>query len=110
MRLSEDLMKAISNPIVLFRASEAAWITPLEHPPAMLNTELKSRNIYVTHGTFMYKASNGDLLMLWASHINNVYAMVFHVLLVRVLLDLGSIMRFHSTISTARHGMIINFK
>ncbi|RCW43507.1 glycoside hydrolase family 43 protein [Paenibacillus prosopidis] len=74
MRLSEDLKEAVGKPIVLFRASEAPWPTPLELPPNFPNPELKSRENFITDGTFMYKASNGELLMLWASFVNNVYA------------------------------------
>jgi arabinan endo-1,5-alpha-L-arabinosidase len=68
IRLSEDLKEAVSEPILLFRASEAPWPTAFKHP------KRTSERNYVTDGTFLYKAENGDLLMLWASFVNNVYA------------------------------------
>ncbi|WP_307322280.1 glycoside hydrolase family 43 protein [Evansella vedderi] len=68
VRLSEDLKESVGEPIVLFRASEAPWPTSFKHKTR------KSPNNYVTDGTFMFRASNGELLMLWASFVNNVYA------------------------------------
>lgn len=74
LRLSDDLREAVGDPIVLFHASDAPWPTPLELPPTYPDKEIISRKNYITDGTFMYKDSNGELLMLWASFINNVYA------------------------------------
>lgn len=68
VRLSEDLKEALGDPILLFQASEASWPTSFKHPKR--NTEKN----YVTDGPFMFKNTNGDLLMLWASFVNNVYA------------------------------------
>ncbi|MDB5084152.1 MAG: glycoside hydrolase [Bacilli bacterium] len=68
VRLTNDLSGTIGDPIILFSASEASWTTPFNHPKKI------SKNNYVTDGPFMYKATNGDLLMLWASFVNNVYA------------------------------------
>lgn len=59
--LSKDLKRVVGQPILLFHASEASW-------PAKFNLPI-SKNIYVADGTFMYKAENGELLMLWASLI-----------------------------------------
>ncbi|WP_226037409.1 glycoside hydrolase family 43 protein [Aquibacillus saliphilus] len=68
VRLSEDLVTTIGEPQVLFSASEAPWPTSFEHKTR------KPKNNYVTDGPFMFQASNGDLLMLWASFVNNIYA------------------------------------
>ncbi|WP_163580703.1 glycoside hydrolase family 43 protein [Gracilibacillus saliphilus] len=68
VRLSDDLKKAIGDPVTLFAASEAPWPTSFQH---------KTRNTkenYVTDGPYIYKAENGELLMLWASFVDNVYA------------------------------------
>ncbi|WP_163538649.1 glycoside hydrolase family 43 protein [Gracilibacillus sp. YIM 98692] len=67
-QLSEDLKKTIGEPITLFSASEAPWPTSFKH---------KKRNTqenYVTDGPYVYRAENGELLMLWASFVDNVYA------------------------------------
>lgn len=68
VRLSEDLREAIEEPIILFRASEAPWPTPLKQVKRNLE------KVFVTDGPFMFQATNGELLMMWASFINNEYA------------------------------------
>ncbi|MBD8070736.1 glycoside hydrolase family 43 protein [Bacillus sp. PS06] len=74
VRLSEDLKQAIDDPVLLFQASEAPWPTQLELPLNYPDEEVRERDNYVTDGPFMYKASNGELLMLWASMKNKSYA------------------------------------
>lgn len=68
VRLSEDLKEAIGEPQTLFKASDASWSTSFNH------SRYPGKEIYVTDGPFLFENSNGDLLMLWASFINNVYA------------------------------------
>ncbi|WP_160720695.1 glycoside hydrolase family 43 protein [Bacillus sp. USDA818B3_A] len=68
VRLTEDLKGTVGDPVLLFHASDAPWPTSFKHQ------RLKSEHNYVTDGTFMFKASNGNLLMLWASFVNNIYA------------------------------------
>lgn len=68
VRLSDDLKEAVGEPITLFSASEAPWPTSFEHRTR------KSKKNYVTDGPFMYHTSNGELFMLWASFVHNVYA------------------------------------
>lgn len=68
IRLSEDLKESIGEPITLFSASQAPWPTSFEHRTR------KSMKNYVTDGPFMYRAENGELLMLWASFVDNIYA------------------------------------
>ncbi len=68
VRLTEDLKETIGKPVTLFNASEAPWPTSFKH---------KTRNTqdnYVTDGPFVYRAENGELLLLWASFVDNVYA------------------------------------
>jgi beta-xylosidase len=58
MRLTPDLKAAAGDPILLFHASEAPWsdcVSP-DKP-----------GDFVTDGPFMYKARNGELLMLWST-------------------------------------------
>jgi beta-xylosidase len=59
MRLVGNLGSAAAEPIVLFRASEAPWAKELVTDKATGN--------YVTDGPFLYRAANGDLLMLWST-------------------------------------------
>ena len=74
LRLSADLKEAVGEPILLFKASDAPWPTPLELPPNYSDAEIRVRKNFVTDGPFMYKTANGELLMLWASCIHSVYA------------------------------------
>jgi len=57
VRLSEDLRQSVGEPVVLFKASAAPWVTPIGTAP-------RGR---VTDGPFLHRAANGDLLMLWSS-------------------------------------------
>jgi arabinan endo-1,5-alpha-L-arabinosidase len=58
LRLSDDLVSAIGEPQVLFRASEAPWSQELNS---------KGRKGYVTDGPWLHRMANGDLTMLWSS-------------------------------------------
>lgn len=70
MRLSEDLTHAISDPIVLFHASDACW------PSARLRRDGSGRcDAYVTDGPFLRRLPDGTLLMLWSSTTEHGYAM-----------------------------------
>lgn len=68
VRLSDDLKEAKGAPVKLFSASEAAWPTSFKHRTRT------SPNNYVTDGPFVFETSSGELLLLWASFIDNVYA------------------------------------
>lgn len=68
VRLTEDLKAADGEVQLLFKASHASWPTAFKHPN---RTSLSN---YVTDGPYMFKTSNGTLLMLWASFVDNVYA------------------------------------
>ncbi|MBB3111613.1 beta-xylosidase [Paenibacillus phyllosphaerae] len=69
VRLSLDLKYADGEPQLLFRASEAAWATPYVSPryPDQAN--------YVTDGPYLFRGASGKLYMLWASFIDNKYAL-----------------------------------
>ncbi len=56
VKLSDDLSKAISEPEILFRASEAPW-RGKDHLDGG----------YVTDGPFLYRFKSGKLIMLWSS-------------------------------------------
>lgn len=68
VKLSDDLREAIGEPILLFKASEAPWTTSLNHP------RYPDRDNYVTDGPYVFRASGGELLMLWASFQDGKYA------------------------------------
>jgi beta-xylosidase len=74
MRLSEDLRCAVGEPVLLFRASEAPWKHHIKRVFTINGVE-EEKTCYVTDGPFMYKAKNGDLLMLWSSIGREGYAM-----------------------------------
>ncbi|QGH35865.1 family 43 glycosylhydrolase [Gracilibacillus salitolerans] len=68
VRLSDDLKEAVEEPVTLFAASEAPWPTSFQHKTR------NTRENYVTDGPYIYRAEDGELLMLWASFVDNVYA------------------------------------
>ncbi|WP_168119597.1 glycoside hydrolase family 43 protein [Paenibacillus sp. HB172176] len=69
VRLSEDLKRAEGEPLLLFRASEAPWTTPF------LSERFPGRSNYVTDGPYLVRGEDGALHMLWASFIDNKYAL-----------------------------------
>lgn len=63
--LTEDLRASAGDPFVLFHASEAAWCKTMHHSSGMTG--------YVTDGPFLWRASDGTLLCLWASFSQGGY-------------------------------------
>jgi arabinan endo-1,5-alpha-L-arabinosidase len=59
--LNKDLISAVGEPIVLFRASQAPWIQQIE----WRRNGMKG---YVTDGPWLHRLPSGELLMLWSSH------------------------------------------
>lgn len=57
IEMSADLKRAVGEPILLFKASEASWIAEAQ----------KNKGIYVTDGPFPYRCADGTLLLLWSS-------------------------------------------
>lgn len=57
-QLSDDLTKTVGEPRLLFKASQAPWVA-----------QIKGGNLdgFVTDAPVLYKASNGELLMIWSS-------------------------------------------
>lgn len=60
IELSEDLKKAISEPDVLFKASEPSWAD-------------KTAINHITDGPFIYETESGKLLMIWSSVVGEDY-------------------------------------
>lgn len=73
IKLSDSLEYAIGEPITLFSATEAPWVTQLPLPE-------EARKLYpdvfyyVTDGPFLHRCQDGTLLMLWSSFKNGMYA------------------------------------
>ncbi len=61
VKLSDDLSRAISEPRILFRASDGAWV----------GTDARRGSGLVTDGPFLYRTKTGVLLMLWSSFADN---------------------------------------
>jgi len=74
IKLTKDLKRADGEPVLLFSASKASWCRGAVHDFTIdgVNTLKK---VYVTDGPFVYKAENGELLMLWSSGGEQGYAM-----------------------------------
>jgi arabinan endo-1,5-alpha-L-arabinosidase len=71
MPLSGDLRRAAGEPVLLFRASAAAWARPIENRGRPEN--------WVTDGPFLHRLSDGQLLMLWSTIGYEGYAMGYAV-------------------------------
>lgn len=63
VKLTADLSAAEGDPLLLFRASEAAW------------SVAGKENQYVTDGPFLHRMIDGELVMLWSSFGHQGYAM-----------------------------------
>jgi beta-xylosidase len=66
VRLSEDLSRAVGDPIHLFKASDAPWLNASIRPSDM---DLH----YVTDGCQLYRTRDDHLLMLWSSYQRGSY-------------------------------------
>ena len=64
VRMSEDLKKAVSEPMLLFKASDLPDVEEVGEP---------GRYGYVTDGPFMYRTEAGSLLMIWSSFTKEGY-------------------------------------
>lgn len=60
--LSDDLSEPLSEPVTLFKASDAEWVLPVQEYGK------------ITDGPFLYKASSGKLIMIWSSFGTHGYA------------------------------------
>ncbi|MBR5311651.1 MAG: family 43 glycosylhydrolase [Clostridia bacterium] len=67
VELSDDLTHAVSEPVLLFRASESGWAESIPFGGG--------RN-YVTDGPFMYRSESGEQFMIWSSFINGRYVVL----------------------------------
>ena len=58
--LSEDLSRAVGDPVILFRASDAPWAS-----------KTMTGGGWVTDGPYLYRLKSGMLIMLWSSFSEN---------------------------------------
>ena len=63
VKLSDDLKRAVNEPVLLFSGSSPEW------------ADVKpSGEHYITDGPFMYRTTGGELLLIWSTFINHKYA------------------------------------
>ncbi len=70
MKLNQDLKTVCSKPILLFKASCAAWVR--NYPP---ENNYGHARTFVTDGPFLYRKKDGRLLMFWSSFGECGYAL-----------------------------------
>lgn len=63
LKLNEDLTQAVSEPVLIFSGSSPEWADKKE-----------AGEHYITDGPFMYRAENGDLMLIWSTFINHQYS------------------------------------
>lgn len=64
VRLADDLKRAVGEPQLLFRASDAPWVG-----------EIRPDGSRVTDGPFLHRTEDGTLLLLWSSFSKGKYAL-----------------------------------
>jgi hypothetical protein len=74
IRLTTDLRHSAGEPILLFRASEAAWTRPMKGAESFAAAPPPH---FVTDGPFLHRVADGSLVMLWSSFGVDGYAMGF---------------------------------
>ncbi len=67
IRLAPDLTGTIGDPVFLFKASDASWLT--EQIPGGVPHQLAP---YITDGPQLYRTPDNSLLMLWSTYEKNV--------------------------------------
>jgi beta-xylosidase len=73
-KLTEDLKNTMGEVEVLFKASDASWTRGSKRKFNEAGIEVE-KTVYVTDGPYLYKTSEGQLLMLWSSGGEKGYAM-----------------------------------
>lgn len=70
MPLKKDLSAADGEPVTLFSASDAPWVSPISQWTEADGTR---RPAYVSDGNFVYRTKGGVLLILWSSFKDSKY-------------------------------------
>ena len=68
--LKEDLSGAAGEPVTIFKASQAPWISPVSY---WIGEDGTKTPAYVSDGNFVYKTKDGELLILWSSFKDGKY-------------------------------------
>jgi hypothetical protein len=71
LALSDDLCRAVSEPIRLFSAAEAPWAEPVPFAEAEFGM---TGDVYFTDGPCVHRAESGALIMLWSGWSERGYA------------------------------------
>ena len=71
VELSDDLCRAVSDPIRLFSAADAPWAAPVPFAEAEFGM---TGDVYFTDGPCIYRLHSGALVMLWSSWSDQGYA------------------------------------
>ena len=70
MPLKKDLSGAAGEPVTLFTASQAPWISPVNQ---WTEADGVQKPAYVSDGNFVYRTKDGELLILWSSFKDGKY-------------------------------------
>lgn len=70
MPLKDDLSGPAGDPVTIFTASQAPWISANS---VWTDKDGSKRNAYVSDGNFVFRTKDGDLLILWSSFKNGKY-------------------------------------
>jgi len=84
VRLSPELDATVGEPVLLFRASDVAWVSEEEAVRAVLDAERygpevkpgEQRKSLVTDGPFLHQTAGGRLIMLWSTFGKGGYRIV----------------------------------
>lgn len=71
-RLSEDLKKITTKPVILFHAADAAWTRPIPFAKEEFGIDDEA---YFSDGPYLFKNEKGELSILWSSWSEKGYAM-----------------------------------
>lgn len=71
VELRDDLSDAASEPVVLFRAADTPWATPVPFAKAEFGMD---GDVYFTDGPCVHRMEDGSLRMLWSSWSGRGYA------------------------------------
>lgn len=69
VELSSDLKKAVGNPKLLFKASDATWVSEVKGSKGLGEPDAG----YVTDGPFLFRTENGKVMMIWSSFSKGKY-------------------------------------
>jgi hypothetical protein len=69
-RLSDDLSAPVGDPVELFRAASAPWVSPFPYAKQEFGID---GDCYLSDGPFLYRTEAGWLLILWSGFVDHEY-------------------------------------